>query len=76
MLPQAGAQLKQAYGEIKTLKLKSEGPVDGVFARAFGKDAVKKTWTATSDKGTFEWMLFLDKDGKLLSMAPGKLMPL
>ena len=75
-LPQAGAQLKQAYGELKKLEFKSEAPVVGVYAQAFGKDAVQKTWTATSDKGTFDWMLFVDKDGKLLTMAPGKLTPL
>ncbi len=75
-LPQAAAQMKQVYGAVKTLKFKSEGPVEGPFAQAFGKDSVQKTWTATSDKGTFDWTLFVDKDGKLLSMIPGRLNPI
>ncbi len=75
-LPKFGAQLKQAYGEVKTLEFQSEGPAKAPYNQVFGSDTVQKTWLATSDKGTFEWILFIDKDGKLITANPGALKPL
>lgn len=75
-LSQNGPKLKQHYGEIGKMELKSEGPVEGPFAQVFTADTTQKTWTATSDKGTFEVNLYMDKDGKLLAMIPGILKPL
>ena len=74
-IAQAGAQLEQVYGEIKTVKLDSRGPVEGPYAQMFGADSMQKKFTATSDKGTFDLTLVQDKDGKLLTMYPGKLTP-
>lgn len=73
---QAGPKLKQYYGEIGKMEFKSKGPVEGPFAQVFTADTTQKTWTATSDKGTFEVTLYMDKDGKLLTIVPGALKPL
>jgi uncharacterized protein HemX len=77
MLSKAGAQFKQDYGEVKSLDFKSKEPLkDSAYVQAFGEGSVEKTWTVTSDKGRFDWTLYVDKDGKLLGMNPGKLTPL
>lgn len=71
-----GAQMKQVYGEVKKMKFESEEPLDAAFAKVFGEGCVQKKFTATSDKGTFDWILFVDKEDKLLSFRPGSLTPL
>lgn len=73
---QAGARLKQHYGEIRKMEFKSGGPVEGPYAKLFSADTTQKIWTATSDKGTFDVTLYMDKDGKLLTVIPGPLTPL
>jgi len=76
LFSQSGPQLKKYYGEIGKMERKSEGPVEGPLAKAFSTDTTQKTWTATSDKGTFDVTLYFDKDAKLLTVTQGTLKPL
>ncbi|GEM_PF-6438187 len=74
-LPRLGEMMKEAYGEIERVKLKSKGPLEGPGAQVHGKDATKKVFSVTSDKGKFDLTLILDKDNKLLMFVPGKFTP-
>ena len=73
-LCQVGVQLKNEYGDVDKLEFKSEEPVTDA-PQEYGGNVVKKTWTATSKKGTFDWMFYMDKDGKLIFATPGRLIP-
>jgi len=59
MIAAAGAALKQQFGAVKSLELKSAEPVMGFDQRI---------WTVTAERGTFDMRLVMDKEGKLAGL--------
>ncbi len=56
---QLAAGFRQQYGEVKSLKLKSSSPVQGM---------TQDIWAVTAERGTFDMRLVIDKDGKLAGL--------
>jgi len=57
---QTGAGLRQQFGEVQDLNLKSSGSVE--------QNMTQKIWRITADRGTYEMRLVVDKNGKLAGL--------
>ena len=59
MMAAMGPMLRQQFGEVKSLKLKSSETPPGTT------NMTQKVWTVTAEKGTFDLVMMVNKDGKL-----------
>ena len=59
MIAAQGAALKQQFGGVQSLQLKSAEPVTGFD---------QQIWTVTAERGAFDMRLVMDKSGKLAGL--------
>lgn len=58
-----GTGLRQQYGRLKSLELKSHETVSEQ-----GQEFDQETWTVTAERGKFEMRLVMDRNGKLAGL--------